>query len=405
MSVETRSLDVLPPELLYTILRELSGSLDDLAAAICAHRAFRGAAANFPIWELVASLRWHWRVRVRTGEAALDYCIRCVDAARRHRLVFVGGCTPFLAAANTVHFWKPCGKLPIDCGHRQLVHPHTPTLYEAPAAASSGKYLYMAGGLDDEEEPTNTACQLGPASLTPLPHLPRGLCFGALDVDADDRRLWLAGGGSSVYRGAQVFDHVHLLMLPHPERPPPLLPVTWGVVGRLRSPRCGHALAADCRTTLLYSVGGYGGGALYHDTIESFDTQTGEALAIGARMAAARSGAGARWLLIASDSIVFLLIASDCLGRRCGLRSRRMPVRRGRLRQRLAHARVVRAVRPAQRPVASPPAAACSPRLPRSRLWARRSALRRGWLSGGRRLWHGLHRLPRLRPSRQRVAG
>ena len=294
MSHDVSTLTALPPELLTCVLCSLAESMGDVKAAICAHRTFVAAANQEALWEVVA-LRWTWRLRKLATESFRGYCFRCSRAAQRQCLLFLGG-SEELDKGHLLH--SDVFALAASGSERPSqwlappAHLASGSVVIAPAAATSGSTLFVAGGLhavkEEDPEPLSEVVAMWPERVIALCELPRAACFGAADVDAHGR-LWLTGGGDSIYRGAHVFDDVCMLDLSEGVSPQP----QWAAAGKLQRARCGHALAADARTTALWQVGGYGGGQRYEDTIESFDTVTGHSTMAAARMAFARSGAGA----------------------------------------------------------------------------------------------------------------
>jgi hypothetical protein len=283
--------DDLPTELVCRILRALAG-VHDIVAAISAHRMFHVAAADPSLWEGVAS-RWHWRLRAHDAEGPREFCARSHAGAQEQRLLFIGDISSPSHSVDafsprTRTFSEPAAS-PRDDSAGQA------TSAGAVAVGSNGTEVCVVGGYA-EERPLSLATHY--SQRHPLPALPRALCFGAAHVDSSNR-LWHAGGGSSIFRGAAVEASVQML-------PPGQVAAQWVSAGHLCLPRCGHALASDGRTSLLYSVGGYGGGqdanvfdvghpqyGGYHDTVETFDMQTGRATVLPQRMSSARTGVGA----------------------------------------------------------------------------------------------------------------
>ena len=205
-------------------------------------------------------MRWRWRLRLRAGEGFRDYCVRCCTGARRQRLLCLGG-----TAGNIFSLPPHADAIPLapTVQPSELLLP----MLMASAAVTDGETVYVAGGYNPDPEYTTDGLyaisDIGSptgSAITMLDPLPRPLCFAAADLDARGR-LWLAGGGDSPYRHARVFDEVLLFDAASGEAA--------SVVGRLQAARCGAALAADCRTSVLYSVGGYGGGAVHRDTVET----------------------------------------------------------------------------------------------------------------------------------------
>lgn len=299
MAIADTLVDKLPTEVLTVILQNLIEEIPDILATLQAHRKLL-AAADDTFWQAVAEHHWRWRVRLLVGESHREYCRRCYAAIRSQRIMLIGG-APYPDNFGAPYTgYSPWDEYQVDDGcmkpDPQMARPHK--ILSACAAASDGKILYRICGYDDDEDEACARCMaVDSSTMSELacPDYPQALCFAAADVDAS-RRLWLTGGGDSIYRGASVSDAVRFLSC-SPDSLPidgiPGDPPQWVSGGRLQAPRCGHAIATDCRTSVLYNVGGYGGGLTYHDTVETFDTRTGVGAILGVPMAAHRSGAGA----------------------------------------------------------------------------------------------------------------
>uniref|UniRef100_A0A7S4DA84 Uncharacterized protein n=1 Tax=Heterosigma akashiwo TaxID=2829 RepID=A0A7S4DA84_HETAK len=126
------------------------------------------------------------------------------------------------------------------------------------------------------------------------PPLPAPNCFLGAAGDAGGR-VHIAGGGDSMYVGAKVYTACWHLG-PHS--------TSWSAGPALLRPRCGLALArGGGGGDRLYALGGYGGGQIYHATVEVWDMGHGanegrgwSAAAAAAPMAGGpRTGLGAGW--------------------------------------------------------------------------------------------------------------
>ena len=279
-----RPLLSLPAELLCCILRLLP-TLADLNAAARAHRTLRAVAASPSVLQFIADERWRWRLRKRDNEGVVDFCARCARAPQQ-QIYFLGGENGKGPVRSVDAFIPQTREMTIgvtsDVGCRI-----------ASAAGTDGMNLFLLGGLDETDQPVSLVTDHRRCNA--MPALPHALCFGAADFDASGR-LWFSGGGDSPYRGARVESTVLVLD-----------DLQWRVAGHLHVPRCGHALAYDGRTSIVYSAGGYGGGRPdgvhsyrssadggYHDTVETFDMHTGQASLIARHMTGgARTGPGA----------------------------------------------------------------------------------------------------------------
>jgi hypothetical protein len=297
--VAERRLEVLdlPSELICRILCALDG-LHDIAAALIAHRAFHSAAADPELWSGISS-RWRWRLRLREGETARDFCKRSHAGTKEHFIQFVGGTKANGDVASEVFSRLMFAPRKRQWELMKIVYP----VHAAAALGSDGTNVCAVGGFNGQELPTATVYHWAEGRTRHYPALPGPLCSGSADVDSR-RQLWFTGGASSIYRGASVEKTIQVLPLGNVRGP--WAADRWATVGALQLPRCGHVLAHDGRTSLLYSVGGYGGGrdvavfdvenphsGGYHDTVETFDVETGKATLLGQRMASARTGVGA----------------------------------------------------------------------------------------------------------------
>ena len=161
--------------------------------------------------------------------------------------------------------------------------------------------------------------------------LPEGRCFAAATCDSSGD-LWVLGGGDAMSRGADCYRSVLRFQQDHAGDEAAgedarddggaaaaaqgakagVVPAIgrgrfqggaleeagsatgeWHTMGQLLEPRCGLALAADLRSSLLYLCGGYSGGLEYADSVETFD-MAGVAPSMRLPpMAFARSGCGA----------------------------------------------------------------------------------------------------------------
>ena len=126
-----------------------------------------------------------------------------------------------------------------------------------------------------------------------LPDMPEPRCFAAATFDASGR-LWVAGGGDAMSRGADCLTSIIRLDVDSGGSSASSGSAAgWDRVGDMLQPRCGLALAADGRTSTLYCCGGYSGGTCYQQTVETFDMSGERDGQMLPPMACSRSGCGA----------------------------------------------------------------------------------------------------------------
>ncbi|KAL1503499.1 hypothetical protein AB1Y20_011980 [Prymnesium parvum] len=249
-----------------------------LSAAILSHRAFADAARAASVWRPLA-LRLAWRLRLRAAEAYPSLCLRAARAATAQRLAALGG-------DRAVDILRLDAAAPPD-GQWESAPPLRRGARDAPCAACDGTRVVVVGGWDAEAGVALRTCEaagVGEAGAAweweEGAALPAARCFAGAACDGA-ARVWVAGGGDSIYRGAQCFAAVDVL-----ERG------EWRAGGALRTARCGLALAAEARRDELWACGGYGGGEAYLQTVETFDMATGVGVERPA-MLYKRSGLGA----------------------------------------------------------------------------------------------------------------
>ena len=324
----------LPDTALVLILQQLDDARS-LARAICAHRHLHLAAASDPwTWEpLVSRATWACGVHRKPGEGWPELCRRGHSLQARSCLVAVGGSIETsepvdilwlgeVAGAGgegtadgeeglgdgnesgrggangedggggSVASGRPRG----NCGGGRFWRTVTwlDKNTEAPSAASDGHVLHVVGGYDgrrDQPLDSGFTCDIGEledagrtgtGGFRALPVLPSARCFAAAACDGDGR-LWVGGGGTSIYRGARCLATIDVLDQGGE---------AWRAAGTLRRERCGHALANDARRADLWACGGYGGDEDYLAAVESFDMVTGRTTC-QPNMKRVRSGLGA----------------------------------------------------------------------------------------------------------------
>ena len=133
--------------------------------------------------------------------------------------------------------------------------------------------LENADGESPWQEPRPSSVLYGPGLRegkstvvwTAHPAMTQPRCFAAATCD-EMKRLWVVGGGSSLYQGAETYGELEFLEAGATE---------WRRAGVMAEPRCGLALACDARASTLFLVGGYSGGLSYQKTVDAHDMRTG----------------------------------------------------------------------------------------------------------------------------------
>lgn len=244
----------LPDGCLALILRKIE-TLYSLSCAIAAHRQLAQIAKSCPeTWRSLADTI-AWRLRRRSNEGWAELCKRASSGVLKQRVVAIGGAKQLMtipsvddAAVEVYSFGE---------GDEGAWHAATPLrrARDAPCAASDGVRVHVIGGWDGEE---NHALVCGESAAfghhgsslcwEPLPKLSHPRCFAAAVCD-EEARLWVLGGGNSLYRGARCLDSIDVLS-----------PEGWSRIGTLYEPRCGLAVALDSRRSDMIVCGGYSGG-------------------------------------------------------------------------------------------------------------------------------------------------
>lgn len=289
------TLDTLPDMLLSLILKSLPGPRD-MCAAIASHRSLAAAAALDAdgIWRPL-SAHWEWRLRRLRDESSYEFCKRGLTRVRSQHIVTIGGCDSdddaemccslYDVQANR---WDGSpGPWPYDL--------KLPLPIDAPAAASDGDTICIVGGWDGPEySALDAVFRLSVLDADEVPgwqtlaSLREPRCFAGTEMDSAGR-LWVAGGGDSIYQGATISAAVEVL---HLEEGSAAESCTWRQAGEMIRPRCGLALCTDLRRPQLFAVGGYSGGNSYEQSVEAIDVHTGVSRLLPP-MAVARSGPGA----------------------------------------------------------------------------------------------------------------
>jgi hypothetical protein len=109
-------------------------------------------------------------------------------------------------------------------------------------------------------------------------------CYAAATCTVEGDVI-VSGGGSSIFNGAEVFQHSFVLRADNSNRDD-----DWGRLPDMCQPRCGHG-SVTLPSGRCYVVGGYGGGSLYHTSSEFFCAHQ-MAWIPSAPMLHSRSGAG-----------------------------------------------------------------------------------------------------------------
>ena len=89
-------------------------------------------------------------------------------------------------------------------------------------------------------------------------------CFATATFDANSNMI-VAGGCSTLFTGAEVYSSLEVYNFGSSGSTFDIIPTTMNVL------RGGHQSVYDWRRNRLYCLGGYGGGSIYHDSIEYVD--------------------------------------------------------------------------------------------------------------------------------------
>ena len=99
-------------------------------------------------------------------------------------------------------------------------------------------------------------------------------CSAALDLRG---RIFVAGGGESMYKSARAWDSVEWLEENTGQDPGGGGADVWRQGPAMSQARCALGFAVSYLTDHLFAAGGYGGGDLYHDSAERLDLSSGSA--------------------------------------------------------------------------------------------------------------------------------
>ena len=240
----------LPKDCLALILKKLPTAYS-LMSAIAAHRQLAAIAKSNPdTWRPLAH-QTAWRLRQRSDEGWAELYKRAHCGSSHQRLVAIGGMIPNVDEAVVDIYSFGVGTAD---GEWAPSNPLRRTR-DAPCAASDGTRLHVIGGWDGEADcalDCGETAEFGDAGAAlcweALPELSEPRCFAAGVCD-ESARVWVVGGGDSLYRGARCFDSIDVLT-----------PEGWSHKGTLFEARCGLGLALDARRSDLVVCGGYSGG-------------------------------------------------------------------------------------------------------------------------------------------------
>ena len=331
-----QSLLDLPDATLSEILRLLPTGRQLLNALESSRQLQALVAADPTVWEPLAST-YEWLVRRAPGESFAAYFRRVHGSAAY--LIALGGDRGEIFSHITLG--NPSADV-YDFHQRLWLErpaPELNTWRNAPCMAVHGGIAYAIGGWDEAEDealasiesiPVATAAAVATAaspsladgsdaaaggastssewSSQLLPDMPEPRCFAAATFDASGR-LWVAGGGDAMSRGADCLTSIIRLDVDSGGSSASSGSAAgWDRVGDMLQPRCGLALAADGRTSTLYCCGGYSGGTCYQQTVETFDMSGERDGQMLPPMACSRSGCGAG---VGPDGALYVVGGSD----------------------------------------------------------------------------------------------
>lgn len=325
---ETDYLTALPQCVITVILRLLPGR--DLLAAKMAHRSLGAAMRHDPsTWEPAAMQSGGWRMRRDAGEGWEALFRRMHVGAGQQRIVSLGGCDENEYPTRTVDCYllssdewvratplrvprdAPCAATDSEsifilggwdcrrdkalCSAERASFDAFPRRADDPPPEASRDlrrdyndaedpdetypddvYGDSDGDIVDEDDITESDLENAdgespwqetrPSSVwSKHPSMTQPRCFAAATCD-EMKRLWVVGGGSSLYQGAETYGELEFLEAGGTE---------WRRAGVMAEPRCGLALACDARASTLFLVGGYSGGLSYQKTVDAHDMRTG----------------------------------------------------------------------------------------------------------------------------------
>ena len=294
----------LPEALLALVLSSLPAGRS-LCNALETHRIlFNVGRADPCIW-VPLSMQHSWLLRHREADAPVALYQRAHCGVVSERLVCIGG-----DEGGSMIFHAGSSVISFDM--RTQVWEDLPNLRRArnapcAAADTAAGVIYTAGGWCDDEDGSLDSTdslsvpRVGGNDTVCAPRqwyanedwrwdaaapLSSARCFGAALCDGSGR-LWVCGGGDALSRGAYCSKAIEACSEP---REPS---AQFESMGEMIEPRCGLALAADARSSVLYLVGGYSGGMSYQNTVETFDMSSGAPASQLPPMSHARSGCGA----------------------------------------------------------------------------------------------------------------
>ena len=321
-------LTALPQCVITVILRLLPGR--DLLAAKMAHRSLGAAMRHDPsTWEPAAMQSGGWRMRRDAGEGWEALFRRMHVGAGQQRIVSLGGCDENEFPTRTVDCYllgsdewvraaplrvprdAPCAATDSEsifilggwdcrrdkalCSAERASFDAFPRRADDPPPEASRDlrrdyndaedpeetypddvYGDSDGDIVDEDDITESDLENAdgespwqetrPSSVwSKHPSMTQPRCFAAATCD-EMKRLWVVGGGSSLYQGAETYGELEFLEAGATE---------WRRAGVMAEPRCGLALACDARASTLFLVGGYSGGLSYQKTVDAHDMRTG----------------------------------------------------------------------------------------------------------------------------------
>jgi hypothetical protein len=328
----------LPDHLLVYVMQMLPTARALLNASEVCKALHELATSDSTVWQPLSS-SLAWVLRRRRNESCLEHFKRSQEEGGA-TLVVIGGDTYGNTDAPSIDVFD------VKTQTWMLTPaPEFSTWREAPAAACDGGCIYTIGGWDEDEnealdsletlrvprimrlyggDDDDAEVQLAEEdegaegrsdggggggggaggrrwerdafwgdvqswTMGTLPNMSQARCFAAAAFDAQ-QRLWVVGGGTGMTRGAQCLRSVAFVDTKRMGE----ADVEWQDAGvETLVPRCGHAVAADGRSSTLYVCGGYSGGLTYQDTVETLDLECTRGPQVLAALASPCSGCGA----------------------------------------------------------------------------------------------------------------
>jgi len=254
-------LSTFPEEVLQRVMQFLDGPT--LRQVERVSRSWRHAASADFLWQQACE-PWSWLVRSAPQDGTWRQVYDRLADANSGSFVLVGGA--YHQKGRSFHLssqeWRDVPATASERNSAALVRDRDGGLYVL--GGRSDRALATVEHLPPAETRRDRRCERAWRPIAPL--TTERCCLAA--VQADDGRLVTSGGGESMYRHAKVYSDVECY---DPRRPY----LGWQPLPSLKTSRCAHSMALSLDSK-IYTVGGYGGGLSYLDSIECLDLASPE---------------------------------------------------------------------------------------------------------------------------------